>query len=165
MRSNETLYYLEIHSLAHIQPVHSLPDGMILVEQRSPGVIRDLTLAIGQRYDWPSQYWDDRHWVGYLGQEDLRHWTAELGEEVLGLASLKFGPHEVELDTFGLVPGQISKGLGGAFLTLVARLAWQEAPAARRLWLHTSSDDHPHALRNYLRRGFHLYKTVGPVSR
>jgi hypothetical protein len=71
----------------------------------------------------PGQYWDDRHWAGYLRQEDVRHRTAELGGEAPGLASLMSGHDEVELGTFGLVPGQISKGPGGAFLTLIARLA------------------------------------------
>ena len=32
------------------------------------------------------------------------------------------------------------------------RAAWAEKP--ERVWLHTCTLDHPHALRNYLRRGF-----------
>lgn len=165
MRSNETLYYLETRTPAQIRPARFLPTDLTLVEQRDHDVVRDLTLAIGRPYDWPSQHWDDRRWTNHLRRDDLRHWTAERGGELLGLASLRFGPGEVELDTFGLVPEQVGNGLGAAFLTLVARLAWREAPTAHRFWLHTSSADHPNALRNYLRRGFRLYRTVSPTER
>jgi GNAT superfamily N-acetyltransferase len=100
-----------------------------------------------------------------MRREGLRHWTAERGGDVVGLASLRFDHDEVELDTFGLIPRHVGTGLGRAFLTLVIDLAWREAPDARRLWLHTSSADHPHALRNYRRRGFRLYKTTGQDDR
>ncbi|NIH86822.1 hypothetical protein [Amycolatopsis granulosa] len=39
-------------------------------------------------------------------------------------------------------------------LTLVVEQAWHAAPDVRRIWLHTSNLDHPHALPNYHRRGF-----------
>ncbi|WP_412739090.1 GNAT family N-acetyltransferase [Krasilnikovia sp. MM14-A1259] len=47
----------------------------------------------------------------------MRHWAASRGEELVGLASLYFDHHDVELDTFGLMPGHIGMGLGAAFLT------------------------------------------------
>jgi GNAT superfamily N-acetyltransferase len=165
MRSDETLYHLEIRSQADVQPEQPVPADLVLIEQRSLGVVREATLAIGQPYDWPSQHWDDRRWADYMRREGLRHWTAERGGDVVGLASLRFEHDEVELDTFGLIPRHVGTGLGRAFLTLVIDLVWREAPDARRLWLHTSSADHPHALRNYRRRGFRLYKTTGPADR
>lgn len=65
----------------------------------------------------------------------------------------------VEIATFGLVPELVGRGLGGPALTLAVRLAWNQvnpddlAPV-RRVWLHTSSLDHPRALANYRARGF-----------
>jgi len=59
----------------------------------------------------------------------------------------------VEITTFGLVPEFVGRGIGGYALTLAVRLAWR-LPGARRVWLHTSSKDHPNALPNYRARGF-----------
>ena len=62
------------------------------------------------------------------------------------------------MDTFGLLPDHIGRGIGGHFLTLAVRLAWTTAPNVSRVWLHTSIRDHPHALPNYERRGFRCYQ-------
>jgi hypothetical protein len=66
---------------------------------------------------------------------------------------------EVEIETFGLVPEFIGKGLGGYALTLGVQRAWNLVPGVRRIWLHTSSLDHPGALPNHQRRGFRTFKT------
>jgi GNAT superfamily N-acetyltransferase len=76
-----------------------------------------------------------------------------------GLLSLDVPPGgEVEVDTFGLLPDHIGQGMGGHFLTVGVRLAWAVAPAVSRVWLHTCSRDHGHALPNYERRGFRRYQ-------
>jgi ribosomal protein S18 acetylase RimI-like enzyme len=66
---------------------------------------------------------------------------------------------DIEIETFGLLPEFVGNGLGGFALTLGVRQAWELAGSAGRVWLHTSSHDHPHALRNYHRRGFRTFKT------
>jgi len=38
------------------------------------------------------------------------------------------------------------------------RRAWQ-LPGTRRVWVHTCTQDHPHALANYRKRGFRVFKT------
>jgi GNAT superfamily N-acetyltransferase len=106
--------------------------------------------------------WVERPTTDYLNRADLRHWTANLGGDQVGLVSLRFAPDEVEIDTFGLVPERVGRGLGGTFLTLATELAWRECPQARRVWLHTSNQDHPRALANYERHGFRRYRTVLP---
>jgi GNAT superfamily N-acetyltransferase len=66
---------------------------------------------------------------------------------------------EVEIETFGLVPEFVGKGLGGYALTLALRGAWELTPTVARVWLHTSSADHPNALPNYHRRGLRTFRT------
>jgi GNAT superfamily N-acetyltransferase len=70
---------------------------------------------------------------------------------------------QVEITTFGLLPEFVGRGLGGHALTLAIRQAWQvgalDAEPVRRVWLHTSTLDHPNALPNYRRRGFRPFKT------
>ena len=47
-------------------------------------------------------------------------------------------------------------GLGGAWLTTAMRVAF--VAGARELRLGTATDDHPHALPNYLARGFRVVR-------
>jgi GNAT superfamily N-acetyltransferase len=70
---------------------------------------------------------------------------------------------DVGIVVFGLFPEFIGRGLGGIFLTEATRLAWRQAVpgggSTRRVWLETSSRDHPRALRNYEARGFTILRT------
>jgi GNAT superfamily N-acetyltransferase len=86
-----------------------------------------------------------------------------VGDQEAGLISLRSLPHrEVEIDTFGLVPEYVGRGFGGHLLPMAVRLAWDletsGAGPVRRVWLHTSSLDHPHALPNYRSRGFRQFR-------
>ncbi len=63
----------------------------------------------------------------------------------------------VEIAYFGLAPEAIGAGLGKHLLSCAVRDAW--ALGAARVWLHTCTLDHPHALPNYEKRGFAAYKT------
>lgn len=61
----------------------------------------------------------------------------------------------VELAYFGLIPKFRGKGLGKHLLNYTIEKAFKYYP--RRLWLHTCNLDHPHAMNNYLRRGFQVF--------
>lgn len=162
VRTGETLFYLEMRHPSDLPQRPQRASSLRLVERTDLETVRRVTLAIGAPYQWPSTAWNDENWVDYLARDDLRHWTAELEGDQVGLVSLRFGVDEVEIDTFGLVPAHVGRRLGGAFLVLATELAWRESPQARRVWLHTSSQDHPCALANYERHGFHLYNTELP---
>ena len=70
-------------------------------------------------------------------------------ENVAGLAELEAQPNgDVGIVVSGLVPEFVGKGFGGAFLTVATRRAWNMETCGRpttRVWLQTSSRDHPHA--------------------
>ena len=80
------------------------------------------------------------------------------GQEVgyFELESQKGG--DVEIVYFGLLPDFIGRGLGGALLSAAVERAW-EITDTRRVWVHTCTEDHKHALDNYRQRGFILFKT------
>jgi GNAT superfamily N-acetyltransferase len=86
------------------------------------------------------------------------------GDEVAGVVEVEVQPGgDVEITVFGLVPEFIGRGFGAHLLTVGTRLAWDLEPPdgarVRRVWLHTSSRDHPHAKPNYERRGFRPFRT------
>jgi len=87
-----------------------------------------------------------------------------VGNEPAGLLAVVSHPGgDSEIDMFGLVPEFVGRGFGGHILTLAVRLAWAvdpvDATTIRRVWLHTSTLDHPHALANYEARGFRVFRT------
>ena len=63
----------------------------------------------------------------------------------------------MEIAYFGLAPGAIGLGLGKHLLSCAVRDAWAAGPS--RVWVHTCTLDHPHALPNYQTRGFTVYRT------
>ncbi|MGW6564130.1 GNAT family N-acetyltransferase [Streptomyces sp. NPDC054975] len=93
----------------------------------------------------------------------VRYWLITFADDPAGVAYLQPGTSgNVEVTAFGLLPAYVGKGLGGYALTLALRQAWAteplDAPVARRVWLHTCTEDHPHALGNYEKRGMRPYR-------
>lgn len=84
------------------------------------------------------------------------------GEDIGWASLLVEADGSIEIRAFGIRPEVVGCGYGGAFLTELVRHAWlmgadsdaPDAGASRRVWLRTSSWDHPHAVANYLARGF-----------
>ena len=65
-------------------------------------------------------------------------------------------PRETKLCYFGLVPDFIGRRLGPHLLQAAIDRAWSSR-LIERLWLHTSTFDHPNALRVYQQAGFVVY--------
>ncbi len=65
------------------------------------------------------------------------------------------GQPDVELTHFGLAPEFQGRKLGPYLLDHSLRAIWALAP--KRIWLHTDTNDHPHAQEAYQRAGFRPY--------
>lgn len=117
--------------------------------------VRELTLRVGRDFQWPSQEWTGGQWERYLAAESIQHWAITAAGRKAGILSLNLSGHpDVEIDSFGLVPECHGQGIGRASLSASLRLIW--SLGANRAWLHTSSHDHPNALKNYLASGFRV---------
>lgn len=148
--------YLEMTSPDQLRPSKT-HQSVVLSPVVGP-TVRELTMAVGQDFAWPTQRWTDREWENYLALPTMRHWVGTLASGMAaGIVSLNLErTPEIEIDSFGLLPEHIGRGIGGSFLTEVVRLAWTRP--IERIWLHTSSRDHPNALTNYLARGFRRFE-------
>ena len=92
-----------------------------------------------------------------MGQPNVEMWVAYEGETMAGYFELAMDEERnVEIAYFGLLPKFIGRGVGGWLLTAATRRAWRMGGS--RVWLHTSSRDHPHSLANYQARGFRVFK-------
>ena len=145
------------------QLVPAAPVSALTLEPVDHGapLIPALLARIGAAYGWKSATRTEQEWAAWFaGHPDRAFWLLSLAGEAAGMVSCDLQPDGVvEILTFGLLPEFVGHGLGGFALTLAVRQAWALAPSVNRVWLHTSSLDHPRALANYHRRGFRTFKT------
>jgi GNAT superfamily N-acetyltransferase len=97
----------------------------------------------------------DHRWTDHLGRDDA--WWQAHAEAVetwviddAGYYELEPSGADVQIAYFGLLPAFQGRGLGGRLLEHALRRGFE---LGSRVWLHTSSEDGPHALPNYLARG------------
>jgi GNAT superfamily N-acetyltransferase len=163
----ETITYLEMDSREQLIPGHPSP-ACIAVREVGRGdasLIRDTYERVGTPLGWVGRSaWSDTQWQDELSLPGVHMWVANIDAATAGLIELEaelIG--DVGIVVFGLVPEFVGKGFGGEFLTIATRLAWEVEPlgeaSTKRVWVQTSSSDHPHALPNYESRGFRAFRT------
>jgi GNAT superfamily N-acetyltransferase len=136
--------------------------AMERVGPASASLLASTYSRIGMPHHWTSQ--PEEQWIEGLTRSGAHAWIARVRGEVAGMVSLRSREGgDVEIVVAGLVPEFVGKGFGGHLVTLATRLAWDaehpDGGLTKRVWLHTSSLDHPHALSNYQRRGFGVFAT------
>jgi GNAT superfamily N-acetyltransferase len=164
----KTTYTLEMRSPGDLRPVRvSLPGLRI---ERMQVVLPEfnafLHTVVGSDYRWGGHSdWGKDEWTAYVHREELETWVAYTDGTPAGYFEIEKCPEgDVQIKNIGLLPAFIGQGLGGHLLTVAVERAW--AWGATRVWLHTCTHDHPHALCNYIARGFRECKTeVGPANR
>jgi GNAT superfamily N-acetyltransferase len=158
----EVVTYVEM--TAPEQLVASVPvPGLVLepLDRNSP-LVPDILARVGAPYGWKSSSRSPEQWATWLSENPKRtFWLLSFESAPAGIVTCD--PHsgeDVEIKSFGLLPEFVGKGLGGYALTLAIQRAWALTSEVMRVWLHTSSFDHPNALPNYHRRGFRTFQTL-----
>ncbi|HLV36151.1 MAG TPA: GNAT family N-acetyltransferase [Spirillospora sp.] len=152
--------YLEMTSRADFCPAY-LEDSDSLTIMRMDRVdipfYKFLYQAVGELWRWRDRL--------IMPEDELRAALADAGCTVdvlyvegvpAGYIELARQGHDTEIAYFGLRPAFFGRGLGKHLLSYGVEQAWRENP--RRVWVHTCNLDGPHALRNYLKRGFRIYR-------
>jgi GNAT superfamily N-acetyltransferase len=155
-----TTYYLEMRDPLDLRPKRSPRSDLALVrvEPALPELNRFFYTAVGGDWYWSERLsWSHQKWLTYLDRAELETWMLAARGVPAGYFELEVqsGP-DVEIAYFGLLPRFVGGGLGGHLLTAAIERGW--ATGARRVWIHTCTLDHPHALANYQARGMLLYQ-------
>lgn len=154
--------YLAMASKQDFVPAFIRADDIEIVtmEMPDPGYYRFLYQSVGEEWAWRDRL--------QLSNRDLRNILASPETEVdvlyvsgspagyVELRSHKDG--SVEIAYFGLRRDFMGRGLGKHLLSYGVARAWNIG--ARRVWLHTCNLDGPHALDNYQKRGFSIFKVI-----
>ena len=159
MRATRT--YLELATPGAFRPAFRDFPGLrvIHVTEPTPELYRFCYRSVGEAYHWRDRWdWSNADIRAHLEQPAITLHLATEHERFRGWYELrKVDDGSVEIAYFGLAPDAIGRGLGGHLLSCAVRDAW--ARDADRVWLHTCTLDHAHALPNYQARGFTPYRT------
>ena len=154
--------YLEIKSLKDFKEVKQ-PSEDYSVELVNP---KDFQLNkffyknIGKNCHWIDRLvWTELDWTKYISDQKLSTYILKNKDEIAGYFELLFNKDtkEAEIAYFGILDEYFGKKLGGYLLSESIKRSF--AMGCERVWAHTCSLDHKHALRNYLSRGMKIFKS------
>ena len=146
-------------------PGPSLSPGFQIVRAQAPSVAfyRYLYNTIGADYLWwLRRTTPDHELAALLRDTAVAIYTLYYQGEPAGFFELdaRTWP-DVNLSYFGLMPNIIGHGTGYAFLCAAVAEVWRHG--AKGMTVNTCTADHPRALPNYLRAGFHILRQVKEV--
>ena len=154
--------YLEMRSPEQLRPKRVASDKWRVTSFKKTGASwrfnRDMYFRVGEQWQWiDKRPWTDEQWKEYVAAPEMRTFAAYYDDALAGYYELRQDTKGgVEIAYFGLLPGFVGHGYGKALLSAAVKEAWRFN--ASRVWLHTSTLDHPSALPNYLARGFTIVK-------
>jgi GNAT superfamily N-acetyltransferase len=157
-----TRTYLELTEEAQFRPAFGdFPDVTLAhVPIAPPKLYRHCYRTVGEAFHWRDRWdWSDDRIATHLADLNIQLYVATRDGTLVGWYELRRVPEDdsVEIAYFGIVRSEIGRGMGKHLLSSAVRDAWALGP--KRVWLHTCTLDHAHALPNYVARGFVPYKT------
>lgn len=158
--------YLELNRPDELRPKRVAGLEIRQVLAPAPEFSWYLHQAVGAAFRWGGRDdWGLDEWTMYLDRPELETWVAYVKGAPAGFFDLeKQADGSVEINNLGLLARHFGQGLGGHLVTEAVARAW--VIGANRVWLHTCTHDHEHALANYLARGFKIVKEIeGPANR
>lgn len=154
------IHYLEMNSPSELNAKDTAgPLEIVECESALWQYNRFLYKLVGAPWAWHDKLsWTDQQWRDYAEDPALSTHVAYIDGIPAGYFELQEQDDRVfELAYFGLVERFIGKGLGGLLLSRAIETAWDKG--ASKVWCHTCTLDHPHALDNYLARGMTLTRS------
>ena len=154
--------YLEINSLNDLKKSKFSPDdcSIDLSDQSDFQINRFFYKSIGKEHRWTDRLvWTDKQWMEYISDPRVKTYILKKADDMAGYFELIFHEEkkETEIAYLGLLKEYQNKKLGSFLLTSAIKNSFSEN--TNRVWVHTCSLDHKHALGNYISRGMRIYKT------
>ena len=154
--------YLEINSLKDLKKPKFSPDDC-LIDLSDPTdfqINKFFYKNIGKEHRWTDRLvWTDKQWIKYISDQKVKTYILKKANDFAGYFELIFHEEkkETEIAYLGLLKEYQNKKLGSFLLTSAIKNSFIDN--TNRVWVHTCSLDHKHALNNYISRGMRIYKT------
>ena len=160
MKQSVTTTHLQMDSKAQFKPRY-LDDREVTVRKLqipNPSINHFFFLEVGLPFKWYSRLrWTYQDWHDYVHAADVQTWIGDLSGSPFGYFELQNRQKTTEIMFFGLLRQFIGQGLGAHLLSHAIDRAWSIEGTAT-VYVHTCTQDHPAALRNYLARGFRIIR-------
>jgi len=152
--------YLEITDTAQFRPTFIKDQDIEIAPMEAPDIAfyRFLYQSVGEKWRWRDRL--------ELSSSELRDILSSADTSVFvlyvsgapgGYVELfHHGDGNYEIAYFGLREEYMGRGLGKHLLSFGIKQAWEMG--AKRVFLHTCNLDGPHALANYQKRGFRIFR-------
>ena len=114
---------------------------------------------IGKKHRWIDKLvWSNQNWIEYLNTKVTNTYILKQKSELVGYFEQIFYQDKLdcEIAYFGILEEYIGKKFGGYLLSEAIKKSFELG--SKRVWVHTCSLDHKHALKNYLSRGMKVFK-------
>ncbi len=154
--------YLEINALNELDKVKR-PINNLYIEKIDPPdfqLNKFFYKQIGKNHKWIDRLvWSDQKWIEYLNTKGISTYILKQEGNLAGYFEQIFYKNDLncEIAYFGILEEYIGKKFGGYLLSEAIIKSFEIG--SKRVWVHTCSLDHKHALNNYLSRGMKVYKS------
>tara|TARA_B100001027_G_scaffold173100_1_gene124435 strand:+ start:260 stop:763 length:504 start_codon:yes stop_codon:yes gene_type:complete len=154
--------YLEINSLKDLKEPNFSPENCLigLSSSKDFQINKFFYKNIGKEHRWTDRLvWTDKQWTAYISDQKVKTYILKKSNDFAGYFELIFHKEkkETEIAYMGLLKEYQNKKLGSFLLTSAIKNSFIDS--TKRVWAHTCSLDHKHALNNYISRGMRIYKT------
>jgi GNAT superfamily N-acetyltransferase len=153
--------YLQMTDRSQFRPAfNNDADGAMLMSMNAPDArfYRFLYGTVGEQWRWRDRLiMPENELETILGASETSVHVLYVHGIPAGYVELFRQGEDTEIAYFGLRPEFMGRGLGKHLLSYGIARAWEGD--TRRVWVHTCNLDGPHALSNYLKRGFSIYDT------
>ena len=154
--------YLEINSLKDLQESEQPTEDYTvdLIEPTDFQLNKFFYKNIGKKHKWVDRLiWTENQWINHVSNKNVKTFVLKNKKDLVGFFELiiHYEKKEVEIAYFGILEEYQNKKLGSYLLSDAIKKSFQEN--VDRVWLHTCSLDHKHALKNYLSRGMKIFKS------
>ena len=150
---------LEMFSKPEQQPRENKSDWALThVENPNLEWYRDLYRRIGEEWLWFSRaVMPFEELATIISDQKVEIRALEVNGKTAGLLELDYRVDgECELAFLGVTEEFLGQGAGKWLMNHAIELAWNSS--INRLWIHTCTLDHPHALPFYIKSGFKPYQ-------
>jgi GNAT superfamily N-acetyltransferase len=150
--------YLHMLDRSEFKPTYLHRSNIQVLEMDAADVAfyRFLYSEVGREWRWRDRLLlSDVDLFAILGQPGVSIHVLYVDGVPAGYVELAKQGDTTEIAYFGLRPDFFGRGLGKYLLSYGIEKAWEGG--AMRVWVHTCNLDGPHALDNYLKRGFSIY--------
>ena len=154
--------YLEIRSINELVEENKPNENVILEKIDPPDfqLNKFFYKEIGKNHRWIDRLsWNDKKWINYINNSSVVTYILKNKEDLVGYFEQNFNNEKLECEIayFGILEEYFGKKLGGYLLSEAIKKSFEKN--SKRVWVHTCSLDHKHALSNYISRGMKIFQT------